>query len=152
MRYEHIKSRTDRDFKRLTGVPRPIFDQLVAVLKQELPNFGRPPKLSPEDQLLMTLMYWREYRTQFHIGQTYQLSESTVCRSIQKIEDALMNSGQFRLPGKKVLQENESLIEVVLIDATEQPIERPRKKQKLHYKRSTLWAVARKSVILKKPK
>ena len=81
----------------------------------------------------MALMYWREYRTQFHIGQTYDLSESAVCRGIQKVEDTLMKSGQFRLPGKKILQENETRIEVVLIDATEQPIERPRKKQKSHY-------------------
>ncbi|WP_217652003.1 helix-turn-helix domain-containing protein, partial [Hydrococcus rivularis] len=29
---------------------------------------GRPSKLSAEDQILMTLEYWREYRTYFHIG------------------------------------------------------------------------------------
>ena len=133
MRYENIKNRTNEDFKRLTGVPHQIFNQMVTVLKQEMSNFGRPPKLSREDQLLMTLMYWREYRTQFHIGQTYDLSESAVCRTIPKIENALMQSGQFTLPGKKNLPEANNDIEVVLIDATEQAIERPRKKQKSHY-------------------
>ncbi len=39
----------------------------------------------------------------------------------------LMKSGEFRLPGRKVLQPSDTLIEVVLIDATEQPIERPKK-------------------------
>lgn len=127
MKYEKIKNRTDKDFKRLTGVPHKIFKQMVVILNQEMRNFGRPPKLSREDQLLMTLMYWREYRTQFHIGQTYDLSESAVCRTIRKIEDVLIQSGQFTLPGKKKLQENDTLIEIILVDATEQAIERPKK-------------------------
>ena len=127
MRYEEIKNRTDKDFKRLTGVPHPIFKQMVVVLNEEMGNFGRPPKLSREDQLLMTLMYWREYRTQFHIGQSYGLSESAVCRTINKIENALIQSGQFTLPGKKKLQASDTVIEIILVDATEQPIERPKK-------------------------
>jgi hypothetical protein len=128
MKYEKVKNRTDKDFKRLTGVQHQIFKQMVVVvLNQDMRNFGRPPKLSREDQLLMTLMYWREYRTQFHIGQTYDLSESAVCRTINKIENALIQSGQFTLPGKKKLQENDMVIEIILVDATEQPIERPKK-------------------------
>jgi len=127
MRYAKIKNRTDKDFKRLTGVPHPIFKRMVGILNQEIRNFGRPPKLSRADQLLMTLMYWREYRTQFHIGQTYNLSESTVCRTITKVENALIQSGQFTLPGKKNLQENDMAIEIILVDATEQAIERPKK-------------------------
>ena len=127
MRYDMIKNRTDKDFKRLTGVPHQIFKQMVVILNQEIRNFGRPAKLSREDQLLMTLMYWREYRTQFHIGQTYDLSESTVCRTINKIENALLQSGQFTLPGKKSLQESDTIIEIILVDATEQAIERPKK-------------------------
>jgi len=59
--------------------------------------------------------------------------ESTVCRTIHKIEKALLKSGEFRLPGKKALQDSDMLIEVVLNDATEQPIERPKKKQRRHY-------------------
>jgi DNA-directed RNA polymerase specialized sigma subunit len=82
MRYEEIKERSDKDFKRLTGVEHKTFRQMVAVLETEMPSFGRPPKLSRADQLLMTLMYWREYRTQFHIAQAYGISEATVCRTI----------------------------------------------------------------------
>ena len=100
---------------------------MLSVLEKELPNFGRPPKLSRADQLLMTLMYWREYRTQFHIAGSYGISEATVCRTINKVEDALMRSGEFRLPGKKVLQANDTLIEVILVDVSEQAIERPKK-------------------------
>ena len=127
MRYEIVKQLKDEDFKRLTGVSRGVFEQMLAVVQQEMRDFGRPPKLERADQLLMTLMYWREYRTEFHIGITYGVSEATVCRTIQKVETVLMQSGKFRLPGKKALQASDTVIEVVLIDATEQPIERPKK-------------------------
>jgi len=127
MRYEDIKNRNDKDFKRLTGVEHQTFKHMVAVLESEMPSFGRPPKLKRADQLLMTLMYWREYRTQFHIAQAYGISESAVCRTIQKVEDTLMNSGQFRLPGKKALQPSDTVLEIVVVDVTEQPIERPKK-------------------------
>ena len=127
MRYEEIKDWKDTDFKRLTGVKHETFKNMVAVLERELPNFGRPSKLSRADQLLMTLMYWREYRTQFHIAGSYGISEATVCRTINKVEDALVRSGEFKLPGKKVLQPSDTLIEVILVDVSEQPIERPKK-------------------------
>jgi len=84
MRYETIKHLKDVDFKRLTGVQRETFEKMLAVVEKSLRDFGRPTKLSRADQLLMTLMYWREYRTEFHIAQSYGLSESTVCRTIQK--------------------------------------------------------------------
>ena len=127
MRYENLQNLKDEAFKRSTGVSRSMFDKMLTVVKSGLRDFGRTPKLSREDQLLMTLMYWREYRTEFHIGLTYGVSESTVCRTIQKVENVLMKSGEFRLPGRKALEPSDTLIEVVLIDATEQPIERPKK-------------------------
>ena len=127
MRYETVKALKSEDFKRLTGVSREVYEKMLAILKRDLRDFGRPPKLNRADQLLMTLMYWREYRTEFHIGVTYEVSEATVCRTIRKVEDALMKSGEFRLPGRKALQPSNTTFEVVLIDATEQPIERPKK-------------------------
>ena len=80
-------------------------------------------------------MYWRENRTMFHIAQTYGVSEPTVHRTIGKIERALieralMASGQFRLPGKKALLNSEIQWQVLLLDATETPIERPQKNRK----------------------
>jgi hypothetical protein len=127
MRYETVQNLKDEDFKRSTGVSRAMFEKMLVVVKNGLRDFGRTPKLNRADQLLMTLMYWREYRTEFHIGLTYGISEATVCRTIKKIEDVLMKSGEFRLPGRKVLQPSDTLIEVVLLDVTEQPIERPKK-------------------------
>ena len=116
-----------QEFKWLTGVKHETFRKMVAVLNWELSSFGRPSKLSRTDQLLMTLMYWREYRTQFHIAGSYGISEATASRTINKVEDALVRSGEFRLPGKKVLQPSDTIIEVVLVDVSKQPIERPKK-------------------------
>lgn len=127
MKYETIERLKDSDFKRLTGVQRETFKQMLAVIEKGLRDFGRPPKLSRADQLLMTLTYWREYRTEFHIAQSYGVSEATVCRTIRKVEDALVRSKKFRLPGKKTLQASDTVFEVLLVDVSEQPIERPKK-------------------------
>jgi hypothetical protein len=145
MRYATIQHLKPAEFKRLTGVQPDTFTQMVSVLRAASNTFGRPAKLSVEDQLLLTLMDWREYRTQFHIAQTYAVSEATVCRTIIKVENALVQSGQFRLPGKKALTASDTLIEVVLLDATESPIERPQKN-------SDTPTVARKSAIPTKHK
>ena len=127
MRYETIEHLKDSDFKRLTGVQRETFEEMLKVIEKGLRNFGRPPKLSRADQLLMTLMYWREYRTEFHIAQSYGVSEATVCRTIRKVEDVLVRSKKFRLPGKKALQPSDTVFEVILVDVSEQPVERPKK-------------------------
>ena len=127
MRYEIVQQLDDEDFKRCTGVQRSTFKQMLVIVEAGMRNFGRPTTLSRADQLLMTLMYWREYRTEFHIGLTYGVSESTVCRTIKKVENALIQSKQFHLPGKKALQPSDTILEIVLVDATEQPIERPKK-------------------------
>jgi hypothetical protein len=127
MKYETVQSLKDEEFKRSTGVQRKTFEQMLQVVEAGLRDFGRPTKLCRADQLLMTLMYWREYRTEFHIGLTYGVSESTVCRTIKKVENVLIQSKQFHLPGRKALQPSDTIIEIVLVDATEQPIERPKK-------------------------
>lgn len=127
MNYKTIEHLKDSDFKRLTGVQRETFEQMLAVIEKGLRTFGRPPKLIRADQLLMTLMYWREYRTEFHIAQSYGVSEATVCRTIRKVEDALVRSKKFHLPGKKALHASDTVFEVVLVDDSEQPVERPKK-------------------------
>jgi hypothetical protein len=79
----------------------------------------------------MTLEYLREYRTYFHLGQSYGISESACNRNCRWIEDALIKSKKFSLPGKKALLKSNAEFEVILIDATESPIERPKKRIRL---------------------
>ncbi len=129
MTYDAVKQLKPSDFKRLCGVQPKTFEAMMLVLRQvELHKQpGRPSKLSIEGQLLMTLEYWREYRTYFHIGQSWGVNESTAYRIIRKIEDALMSSRTFTLPGKKKLQQPSYQLEVVVVDVTETPIERQKK-------------------------
>ncbi len=136
MTYKHLKRLKPSAFKRRCGVHPETFEQMVEVLRPHLDRSGQRGgqcKLSVEDQLLLVLEYWREYRTQFHIATTWGLSESAVCRligngqALQKVETQLMKSGKFRLPGKKQLYQNPSQWSVVVVDVTESPIERPKK-------------------------
>jgi hypothetical protein len=94
---------------------------------------GRKPKLIIEDQILMTLQYLREYRSYYHIGKDWKISESSVCRIVHKIENILIKSRQFRLPGKKELWQSSSDEELVVMDVMESQIERPKKRQKQFY-------------------
>ncbi len=63
----------------------------------------------------------REYRTYFHIGQSWGVNESYSQRNIRKTEDTLVSSRAFALAGKKKLQESDCQIEVVVVDVTETP-------------------------------
>jgi len=78
----------------------------------------------------MTLEYWREYRTYFHVGQSWGVDESTAYRTIRKIENILIGSRAFTLPGKKQLYAHDNKIEIVVVDVTETPIERPKNNKK----------------------
>ena len=88
---------------------------------------GQRSKLPLEEQLLATLEYLREYRTYAHIAASYQIDESNIYRIIRWVEDTLVKDGTFSLPGRKALLKSDAQYEVVLIDATESPIERPKK-------------------------
>ena len=131
MEYWTIKDLKDEEFRRLTGVKRGTFTAMVALLKEakalQKARGGKPNGVSIEDQLLMTLGYWREYRTYFHIGQSYGKSESQAYRIIKWCEDTLAKSEVFRLPGRKAAASSDRQFDVLLIDATETPIERPKK-------------------------
>lgn len=94
---------------------------------------GSYSKLSIPDQILLTLQYWREYRTLFHIAQDWGVHESTAQRIVKRIEDMLVKSQAFSLPSKREMCKSETEIEVVIIDVAETEIERPKKKQKQYY-------------------
>lgn len=134
MTYSQVKNLKPTEFKRLCGVYPETFKEMVKVLEAEKvlqKKTGRPNKLSAEDQILMTLEYWREYRTYFHIGTSWGINETTALRITRKVEDILMKSGLFNLPGKKAVQPQNTEIEIVVVDVAEHEIERPKKNKKL---------------------
>jgi len=129
MEYEQLRARDDAAFRRFCGVPKPTFQTMLEVLEQAEAGkkVGRPNKLSLPDQLLLALSYWREYRTLFHIAADYALHESTAQRIVCRVEDRLLASGRFTLLPKDTLLEEGPRIALVALDATECPMERPRK-------------------------
>jgi hypothetical protein len=131
MKYPQIQGLEDDKFRRLTGVKRSTFEKMISILTdanmKKKAKGGRKNKLCIEDQLLMALEYIREYRTYFHTSQSYGVSESSAYKTIRWVEDTLIKHPDFSLPGRKALLKSDMEYEVVLIDATETPIERPKK-------------------------
>ena len=130
MQYNELEHLSNSEFKRLCGVSRSTFSEMVEVLRPSLERQGRrggQPKLSLEDQLLVVLEYWREYRSQFHIGVSWGLHETTVGRIVRKVEDLLVKSGKFRLPSHRQLYQPGWEWKVMVVDVGEVEIERPQK-------------------------
>ena len=131
MKYEKIVNYSGSKFRRITGVKRSTFEKMVEILKKGYASKhqrrGRHQKLSIEDLLLATLEYLREYRTYAHIAASYDIAESNIYRSIRWVKDTLIKDGTFSLPGRKALLKSDVKYEVILIDTTETPIERPPK-------------------------
>ena len=76
MRYEKARDLKESDFKRLCGVKKEAFVTMCEVVKEVLSREtrGRKSGLSAEDQVLLTLDYWREYRTRVSFGAGFRLT------------------------------------------------------------------------------
>ena len=147
MTYEQLKELAPEEFKRFTGVQRSTFEKMVTALgeqERDKKKRGRPAKLAVADQVLVALQYWREYRPYFHIAVSWQLSEASVCRIVHRVEARLIKVPEFHLPGKKRLREGGTQFKVIVIDATESPVERPQKN-------SATTIAARSAAIPRKP-
>ena len=136
MKWKSIKHLKGEAFKRLVGVNKDTFEKMVSevqrvatVSKHKVLGKKRGPKptLSIRDQVLMLLMYYREYRTFFHIASGYGISESQCWKIIIRLEQILIKSSLFHLPGKKKLTTDNKQWEVVVIDVAEHSVERPKK-------------------------
>ena len=114
----------DEKFKRYTGIKKNTFELITKLIKEDenrnKKKIGGPTKLCIEDQVLVALAYWREYRTQEHLAADYGVSQQTIGRAIIKVENILHKSGKFslqKIEGEKAL----------IVDVMECPIERPQK-------------------------
>lgn len=99
MRFIEVSEYGEGQFYRLTGVKRAVFALMIEVIVSSRSGRGRRATLSVQDQLLLTLHPWREYRSQFHVASSFGVSEATVCRTVKKIESALLGDKRFHLPG-----------------------------------------------------
>jgi hypothetical protein len=91
---------------------------------------GPKPKLQLEDQILLTLSYWRNYGTYLETGAKYGVSESRAFCICRWVENILIKEKVLHLPGKKELLKGKDALEVIVFDVTECPVERPKRKKR----------------------
>lgn len=129
-KWSRIENLSNAKFRRLTGVKKNIFLVMREILyeheKVNKSQGGRPCILCLEDQILLMLDYYKRYNPFYQHGNDYGVSETTAWRIVTQTEKIIISSGRFNLPGKKsCLSSNHGHL---LLDVTESPIERPKKK------------------------
>ncbi|AYE61617.1 DDE endonuclease [Lactobacillus helveticus] len=90
-----------------------------------MPEAAESPSWAIEDLLLATLQYLKEYRTYEQIAADYGVHDSNLIRRSHWAEETLAKHG-FNI-GKQEIKPDD----VVLIDATEVKIQRPKKAKQL---------------------
>jgi hypothetical protein len=111
-----------------------LLEKVTIYIKQQhekypLKKRGRKSSLCVEDMLLLTLYYLRHYITLAQLGKDYGISESYACKIYHRMASILINVLDMKSRNELM----NSNLEVILIDVTEQPIERPKKGQKAYY-------------------
>ena len=127
-----------RQFRSLTGVDagtfvqmvrrlRPLWSEQVVAAKN---RSGRPWGIGElEDHLLVLLILYRCAVTQDFLACLYQVDKSAICRALHRIEPL----ARCVLGVTKAIRVNAEEAEALIIDATEQPIQRPQRKQRCWY-------------------
>jgi len=153
LRYAALSAHS-RVFQSMTGLHVADFDALVAEVlpalwragharrsdrvRQRAVGGGRPFELTGRDQILLTVVWLRQYPTHEVLGYLFGVSDSTVSRVIQRVLPLLEQAGRgsMRLPdpGKKHRRTLDVLLAalpevVVIIDSFEQRVQRPRTRQ-----------------------
>ncbi|HEW0194775.1 TPA: transposase, partial [Streptococcus pneumoniae] len=156
MNDEASKQLTDARFKRLVGVQRTTFEEILAVLKTAYQlkhaKGGRKPKLSLEDLLMATLQYVREYRTYEQIAADFGIHESNFIRRSQWVEVTLVQSGvtisrTLVQSGVTISRTPLSSEDTVMIDATEVQINRPKKELANHSGKKKFHAMKAQAIV-----
>ena len=135
--YERLRKQP-RNFHGITGLSIEEFEQIALKCTPEWDKkVIEPKKLSGrpygvgdlKEHLLSLFIYYRCYTTQEFIGMLYGVDDSCICRSIKRIEPILAKI--IAIKKDRTLSQHD--LETVIIDCTEQPIERPKKRQRKYY-------------------
>lgn len=138
--------KTPRIFRRLTGITPEKFDEIFVQLEPIYKDWnvkrlngrdrkrkigaGNPFALCLEDRLLMLLIYYRTYVPHVFLGFMFRLDDSQVCRNINFLQPLLAKI--FKIPERKIELSEDEIAEL-FFDGTEQPINRPKRKQEKWY-------------------
>ena len=159
MRVKRLKKRP-KHFQNFTGLSIKEFDELVEGIRSHIESErekpsrtrqraiggGRKAALELEDQVMVLLMYYRLYVTQLLLGYLVDLDDSNISRLISRLRPIMLEIlplparerglfGEKEQTGGRVGMLDELLeihpeIKEILIDATEQEIQKPKDKKK----------------------
>ena len=134
--YQRLRRR--REFASLTGVAADTFDDMVRRLRpvwerevvEAKTKDGRPWGVGGlEDHLLVLLILYRCHLTQAVLGCLYGVDKSAISRSKGRIERIAAKVLGVR---RRILVSADEA-QALIVDCTEQPIQRPRRKQRCYY-------------------
>lgn len=127
-----------KQFRSLTGVRPDQFHKMLSLLQPHWERLvverkdkeGRPWGIGGlDDHLLVLLILYRCHITQDFMGCLYHVDRSTVCRALKRIERVAR-----RVLGiTKRLQVTKEEAQSLIMDCTEQPVQRPQRKQRCWY-------------------
>ena len=104
-RYEKGQLKSEEEFFRLCGYRKKTMEKMLEILQEAYASKhkrrGRHSKLAVGDMLMLACKYWREYVTFFSLANEYEVAESTAWEIVVWVENVLIKSGEFGLPGKK---------------------------------------------------
>jgi len=130
--------KNEKKFARMSGLKKELFNKLVDKVQKQigkhhrenpLSTRGKKPVMGLENKLLLMLMYYREYHTCLSISEMFGISEGYANKIVHKMSRLVVKAlplGRKRKVGSKA-------IKAVLIEASEQNIERPQRKQQQYY-------------------
>jgi hypothetical protein len=138
LRFNSLRNKNNEEFTRKAGIPYDCFMILLARIKNEisttllsnkLKRRGRKSSMIIEDKLLLTLYYLRHYPTFDNLGDLYNICSSYANDIYHEYLSMIIKTRH--VPCKNLLKDPS--IKSILIDVTEQPIERPKTRQKKNY-------------------
>jgi hypothetical protein len=156
-RLDHLRTRPGV-FRHLTGLTVPVFDALAAdvvpaVAAAHRAALDRPGRrravgggdtfdLPPADQLLLTVVWLRQYPTQEVLGFLFGVSDSTALRAVRRCLPVLERAGRDTMrmpdPGRGRRKKLPALLAdtpglAVVVDSFEQRAQRPKRRQRAWY-------------------
>jgi len=135
--YESL-NKDEKKFARMSGLRKELFDKLVNKVLDKIDEHrqakpiikrGKKAVMSIENKLLLMLMYYRQYHTYLTISEMFGISEGYANKLVHKMERLVIKA--LPLGRKRKIGSEE--IKAVLVDASEQRIERPQRKQRQYY-------------------
>jgi len=131
---KRISKMSAEKYQEIFGIKKETFDKMLEILQIRYDKMhelgGKTPTLTVLDKLVIALQYWREYRTYRHIAFDYDVGKTAIGDSVKWVEDTLVADGSFSLPAKRTIEKYNDDIEIIVVDVTEQEVERPKRGRK----------------------